>query len=141
MPRISRNAVQFTVDGTTYTAEFRHTHNESGLEHYINGEKRIGKHLTHCRLSADGEPGAANGYSLCVMEDEYKWKIGIKKSLERALAVMGLCEFKRGIARDGNRKLICVPTNEQYGRMLKAFYEELPIKAYGPHVAVQEAAA
>lgn len=130
MPRISRNSVQFRLNGKTYLATFAHQHCEESKDPmdkvYVDEgpgnfrmvkrvikplvvPSKLGKmklrHITTCTLR-EGATEVGMGMARCHVKDDYDWKKGIKASLRMAIAGAGLPE----------------------GPTLGAFYQELPVR-------------
>lgn len=127
MPRINRTDVIFKAAAHTWIARFVHSHNEvEGIIHRLDDGKFITvKHLTQCKLGYVGSTTFLNGFSMCSMKDEYNWRIGLKRSLQKALERGGFCK----VGKDGKVEVL----RPAYGEILAAFYHELPIKDYYPH--------
>lgn len=98
MPRISRNKVEFDVNGEKWIAAFEHMHAKTVV---AKGGKVIVKpvatttglklkHVTVCnlyRLNSTGEP-EGHGVAHCSVRDEYNWRKGVKMAFSRALDSM-----------------------------------------------------
>lgn len=130
MPRVSRTAVEFQVDGKNYRAEFGHQHCTEDLDNpvwvpvYKNGQvvsyQRPVKipivegnlklrHITVCTLYREAlEVGV--GASRCSVKDIYDWKHGVKESYERALRSYGVTE---------------ATYPQEYGKFMGAFFTEM----------------
>ena len=157
MPRINRNDVVFEVNDREWLARFTHTHNESGFLHHIGDGKLVPvKHLTLCKLSYRNESGVfLQGQAPCGMKDKYDWQRGIKLSLLRALEKGGFCKLHKHVCSTCFMKLashtngmemgartkhpyreaeiVAEPLKPEYGKIVAAFYRELPIRDYWPH--------
>lgn len=121
MPRISRTDVQWDADGHTWVARFTHRHNEKGE---IMGREPIPvKHLTTCTLSWKKNGSVSTvGESRCSLKDKYNWRIGIKRSLVRALE-------NAGISVEHDKK--------RFGEIVREFYLALRVKDYWPHNGIE----
>lgn len=107
MPRINKTTVEFEVDGQTWVAQFQHMH--GNVCHKPTGTR--GNHITTCILGVKGQLGFVAGEAICGRKDTYDWMVGLKLSLDRALAMLGY--NAHGIGR------------EVYGKFLAAFFHEM----------------
>ena len=139
MPRTSRSTVVFTVDGTTYEANFKHehTHDAEGLSDPdpsrkldAEGYKSRVKHITICLLKEVNSPLSVRGVSKCSMGDGYQWRLGIKQSFMRALGKANLTPTSAA-----------PEVQAKYGKMMKAFFEEMRVKDYNPALSAHPTAA
>lgn len=107
MPRINKSTVEFEVEGQTWVAQFAHHHGR--FRHVPTGTR--GKHITTCQLGVKRQLGYVAGEAICSLKDPYDWRVGLKLSLERALAMLGY--DAQGIGR------------EVYGKFMGSFYHEM----------------
>lgn len=127
MPRISRFATKFFVQGKAWIATFHHRHDEGGFAflHPRTGKTSTVQHVTECRLAGEDGKFAIVGFSLCSKRDKYNWQLGINRSLKDALSRAGLCEL------DNYGEATAL--KPEYGIAMSSFYTELKVKDYAPH--------
>ena len=147
MPRVSRNVVEFPVDGVIYVAKFQHAHADRDSKGKLltnlttqEGGKAISvQHITTCILSK--RYGAyvgihVMGISTCSLKEKYLWRKGIKLSFQRALVKMGLASEKVTVTvgpdmKERKTKGPITPiagVKERYGKFMASFYRELRIR-------------
>lgn len=131
MPRISRNTVQFQVDGQSIFAIFRHQHcvedpklgvmvkvpEKDGhlvtrvvskvLKPLVDGKFRV-RHRTECELVTVTGQSLGKGVVRCSIKDNYCWRKGNKLALEQAILNGGLSDIR--------------------GKILHGYYSELPYR-------------
>jgi len=135
MPRISRNEVVFRVGDDMWSAKFSHKHDEDGIkikgrsnDHNGNPIYRTVRHITTCELGMNGNPLKLVGESPCSIHDDYNWRKGLSRALNKAMAKAGYCKFEH---KDGREHV--VQMRPIFGEIRQAFYRELPKRAYGPN--------
>ena len=119
MPRTARHTVEFSAEGTTWTAIFGHEHFDPPF--------RTPKGLAICHQTdvdifpADATGKPFGGVARCSIKDWYNWRVGIKLAFERALTAMG---FATEVKLAG--KPTFIPLDRQkWGEFHHAFYTEM----------------
>lgn len=130
MPRVSRTAVEFTVDGVLYSASFTHTHlpRVAGKRKAVLRYDKIDvQHITRCRVktltSAAPLKFDVEGVACCSLKDHYDWLRGVKAAFERAILHAGIT----GMDVDGVPLPKGDPSRVRYGQFMAAFFMEMGI--------------
>ena len=108
MARIARNKVRFRVNDEEWIAVFQHEHARDG-DYLLEETKRL-RHVTVCALGRVGTKGFSVGEAKCSLKDTYNWRIGIKLSFKRALAVIQITPME---------------SRARYGEFMKEFFTEM----------------
>lgn len=133
MPRVSRNVVEFPVDGVVYEAKFLHAHADRGSKGKLqftdtNGKVIDVQHITTCILRQKGNPViAVRGLSTCSLKETYLWRKGIKLAFQRAIVKMG---YAVEVSVAGKPKSIRSVQGQggKYGKFMASFFREMRLR-------------